>query len=128
MEATVLQKALVNTKRIYLLLNEVWDISGQLADALDRQDQVTLQMLVSMRQGPIDQLAQTRSVLIEMKNTLPEQQAQRLGELLNGAEAREESEAELAKQVCANQRMLAQVIELDKRLNRKLTREKSIYQ
>lgn len=128
MEASVLLKAQVNTKRIYLLLNEVLDLSCQLAEALDREDQVTIRMLISMRREPIDKLKQARSVLLEMKETLSQEDAQRLAELLNGADAREKEETELANQVRANQRLLEQVLELDKRLNRKLTRENSIYQ
>ena len=128
MEASVLLKAQVNTKRIYLLLNEVLDLSSQLAQALDREDQVTIRMLISMRREPIDKLKQARSVLLEMKQMLPPEDAQRLAELLNGADAREKEETELANQVRANQRLLEQVLELDKRLNQKLARENSIYQ
>lgn len=128
MEASVLLKAQVNTKRIYLLLNEVLDLSSQLAQALDREDQVTIRMLISMRREPIDKLKQARSVLLEMKQMLPPEDAQRLAELLNGADAQEKEETELANQVRANQRLLEQVLELDKRLNQKLARENSIYQ
>lgn len=128
MEASVLLKAQVNTKRIYLLLNEVLDLSSQLAQALDREDQVTIRMLISMRREPIDKLKQARSVLLEMKQALPPEDAQRLAELLNGADAQEKEETELANQVRANQRLLKQVLELDKRLNQKLARENSIYQ
>ena len=128
MEASVLLKAQVNTKRIYLLLNEVLDLSSQLAQALDREDQVTIRMLISMRREPIDKLKQARSVLLEMKQMLPPEDAQRLAELLNGADAQEKEETELANQVRANKRLLEQVLELDKRLNQKLARENSIYQ
>ena len=128
MEASVLLKAQVNTKRIYLLLNEVLDLSSQLAQALDREDQVTIRMLISMRREPIDKLKQARSVLLEMKQALSPEDAQRLAELLNGADAQEKEEVELVNQVRANQRLLEQVLELDKRLNQKLARENSIYQ
>ena len=128
MEASVLLKAQVNTKRIYRLLNEVLDLSVQLAEALDRDDQVTIRMLISMRREPIDKLKQARSVLLELKESLPAEDAQRLADLLNGADAQEKEEAELADQVRANKRLLEQVLELDKRLNYKLARENSIYQ
>ena len=128
MEASVLLKAQVNTKRIYLLLNEVLDLSSQLAQAMDRDDQVTIRMLISMRREPIDKLKQARSVLLEMKHELSPEDALRLTELLNGADAQEKEETELANQVRANQRLLEQVLALDKRLNQKLARENSIYQ
>ena len=42
MEQDDLMKALVQVKRIGNLLNEVLDISQQLAEALDRNDQVSV--------------------------------------------------------------------------------------
>lgn len=128
METSILLKAQVNAKRIYLLLNEVLDLSVQLAQALDRDDQVTIRMLISMRREPIAKLEQARNVLLEQKAALPPEDAQRLGELLNGGEAKSAEEIDLVNQMRANDKLLKQVLELDKRLNQKLTREKSIYQ
>ena len=52
MEASILLDAHVQAKRIYNLLNEVMDVSRQMAEAVDRDDQVAIQMLVSMREEP----------------------------------------------------------------------------
>jgi hypothetical protein len=48
-------------------------------------------------------------------------------ELLNGAAAKVQEETGLANQVGANARLLRQVVEIDERINRKLTRDKSVY-
>ena len=45
-----------------------------------------------------------------------------------GAESETEAEAPLAAQVGVNQRVLKQLVEIDRAVNRKLAREKSIYQ
>ena len=67
MEASTLLDAHVQAKRIYNLLNEVMDVSRQMAEAMDRNDQVAIQMLVSMREEPIHKLRQARRVLKEQR-------------------------------------------------------------
>lgn len=128
MEASTLLDAHVQAKRIYNLLNEVMDVSRQMAEAMDRDDQVAIQMLVSMREEPVHRLRQARRALKEQRDALEPEEALRLTQLLNGAEAKTEAEAPLEAQIGANRRLLEQVLELDRVLNRKLTREKSIYQ
>lgn len=128
MEASTLLDAHVQAKRIYNLLNEVMDVSRQMAEAMDRDDQVAIQMLVSMREEPVHRLRQARRALKEQRDALEPEEALRLTQLLNGEEAETEAEAPLAAQIGANRRLLEQVLELDRVLNRKLTREKSIYQ
>ena len=56
MEQSVILKAHVQVKRIYSLLTEVMDLSKQLAEALDRNDQVTVRMLIAMRGEPVNTL------------------------------------------------------------------------
>ena len=127
-EKVDLLKAEVQTKRIYTLLNEVLDLSRQLAGALDRNDTVTIRMLVSMRRDPLEKLLRTRQILEEQREALTGEAGDRLAELLNGEPARTEEEQALAKQVSANHRLLEQVLVLDERLNQKLTHDKSVYQ
>lgn len=127
MDTSVLMDAHVQTKRIYNLLNEVMDISRQMAEAVDRDDRVAIQMLVAMREEPIKKLRVAQQALAQQQAALAPEQAARLGQLLNGAEAASEAERPLAAQVSSNRRFLSQVLELDRVLNRKLAREESIY-
>ena len=124
---TVLLDAQVQAKRMYSLLNEVMDLSRQLAEAVDRNDQVAIQMLVSMRGDPVRKLRRAQQTLEEQRDALEPEAAQRLSQLLNGERAETEAEEPLAAQVGTNRRLLEQVLELDRVLNRKLTREESIY-
>ena len=128
MEASALLDAHVQLKRSYASLNEALDLTRQLADAVDRDDQVTVQMLVAMRQEPTDKLAAAHEALSQQKAALPAQDRERLTALLKGAAAEEPAENALAGQVGLNQRVLKQLVDLDRVVNRKLTREKSIYQ
>lgn len=128
MEAPALMDAHVQLKRIYTSLNEALDLTRQLADAADRDDQVAARMLVSMRQEPTDKLAGAQQALTQQRQSLPEADAARLSAILDGAEAETEAEAPLVAQVGSNRRVLKQLVELDRVVNRKLARGKSIYQ
>ena len=67
MEALELQKALSLEKRMYALLNEAFDISKQLAEAIERGDQVTIRILLSMRREPLESLRRIRRALEEQR-------------------------------------------------------------
>ena len=127
MEAPALLDAHVQLKRCYTALNEALDLTRQLAEAVDRDDQVTTRMLVSMRQEPTDKLAQAQQALAQQRAALPAADSERLAALLKGAAAETAEEAPLANQVGLNQRVLKQLVDLDRVVNRKLTRDKSVY-
>lgn len=128
MEASALLNAHVQLKRIYTALSEALDLTRQLADAVDRDDRIAVQMLVSMRQEPTDRLAGAYQALEQQRQSLPAEEGSRLAALLKGAEAESEEESPLAVQVGVNRRSLQQLVDLDRVVNRKLAREKSIYQ
>jgi len=75
MEALELQKALSLEKRMYALLNEAFDISKQLAEAIERGDQVTIRILLSMRREPLESLRRIRRALEEQRDALAPAQA-----------------------------------------------------
>lgn len=120
---------LVQSKRLGTLLNEVFDLSQQLGGAIDRQDQVSVEMLVAMRQEPIEKLLDTDQALRDLIVAPQDpEKAVRLSALLNGAPPQSKEEQALADQVASNARRLKQVQELDRIINLKLGKEKSIYQ
>ena len=127
MEAAALMNAHVQLKRIYAALSEALDLTRQLADAVDRDDRVAVQMLVSMRQEPTDKLAGAQQALEQQRKALSPGDADRLAALLRGEDALTEEEEPLAGQVGVNRRILRQLVDLDQVVNRKLTRDKSIY-
>lgn len=129
MEQRYLTDALVQAKRMGRLLNEVLDLSRQLAEASDRNDQVSMEMLIAMRQEPVEKLAEADQTLRELVLSAPDgDTGAYLAGLLEGGEAEGPEERTLAEQVASNQRRLKQVLDLDRVLNQKLAREKSVYQ
>lgn len=127
MQPNDLLDVMVQEKKRYNLLNEVFDLSVQLADAADRGDTVAVQMLVAMRQDPINKLEDVEQALAEKQGSLEAADAQRLAALLKGGEPQNAEEARLAVQVDNSRKMLKKTVELDERINRKIAGADSIY-
>ena len=85
MESSALMNIHVQLKRIYTALNETYDLTRQLADAVDRNDQVTVQMLVAMRQEPVEKLRRGQQVLDQLKAALPQEAQGPMEALLKGS-------------------------------------------
>ena len=127
MTASQLLDAQVQEKRRYALLSELFDLTKQLAEAVDRDDEIATRMLLSMREEPLEKMRQVEENLTRQRASLSEEDGRRLSELLSGAQARQAEETALSDQVGTNRRLLSQLVELDKRVNKKVTGEKSIY-
>lgn len=130
-EKTVMD-ALVQMKRTGNLLNELEDLTRQLGQAIDRNDQVSMQMLVAMREEPLGKLqAADQAVREQLEALHGGDEATALAAMLNGgppAQPGERTQQMLCEQVAANRRRLNQIIELDKVLNQRLGRENTTSQ
>ena len=115
-------------QRKYGSLNEIQKTTQEMQEALSRNDRVSMEMLISMRQEPTDKLARAQQALEQQRRSLPAGDAARLSAILKGAEAETAEEGPVTAQVGANQRVLKQLVDLDRVVNRKLAREKSFYQ
>lgn len=126
MTEKIVMDALVQMKRTGNLLNEVEDLTRQLGQAIDRNDQVSMQMLVGMREEPLDKLRAADQAIREQLEVLSGgDEAAALAAMLNGgppAQPEERAQQLLCEQVAANRRRLNQIIELDKVLNQRLGR------
>lgn len=119
--------ALVQAKRLGNALDEVWDCSQQLAEAVDRNDQVSVRLVLSMREEPVIKVRQADMALRSLRDSFPEQADQeRFSRLLNGEEEGTGEEALLAKQMAQNRRSYQRMIDLERRLNKKVAREKGV--
>lgn len=132
MDEKTVMDALVQMKRTGNLLNELWDLTQQLGQAIDRNDQVSAQMLIAMREEPLGKLQAADQALRDQLEALPNRDAaRRLAAMLNGGQPDnpvQQSQVMLCEQVASNSRRLKQVMELDKALNQRLGRENSAYQ
>ena len=131
METPALMDAHVQLKRIYTALNEALDLTRQLADAVDRDDQVATQMLIAMREEPLGKLQAADKALREQLEALDDrEEAEQLAAILNGGSAGDGGQTVkmLCDQVALNRRRLKQVTDLDRVLNQRIARGKSAYQ
>lgn len=131
MEEKPVMDALVQMKRTGNLLNELLDLTQQLGQAIDRNDQVSIQMLVAMREEPLAKLQAADQALRDQLEVMTDlESAAQLASMLNGGlPAQEDSQTQqaLCAQVAANQRRLKQVMDLDRMLNQRMARERSAY-
>ncbi len=129
-EKTVMD-ALVQMKRTGNLLNELTDLTRQLGESIDRNDQVSIQMLIAMREEPLDKLQAADKALREQLEALDDrEEAEQLAAILNGGSAGDGGPTVkmLCDQVALNRRRLKQVMDLDRVLNQRIGRGKSAYQ
>lgn len=114
-------------RKKYNQLSEVMDLSQQLGEAMDRNDQVSLRMLLSLRQDPVLQLAELKQSIDAKRSSLTQEERERLAALEAGAEPLDEGEATYVTQAGAARRLWERVIELDRRLSGRLAGSDSFY-
>ena len=110
-----------------LHLMEVSDLTKQLQEAVDRNDEVSVNMLLSMREGPVQKLCELEQRMQEYCLSLSEASAIRSRELLEGAEPEEQEEETLHEKNASYRRLLVSVLEDDKQLSLRLGGSKSFY-
>ena len=113
--------------RICAKLNETLGLSQELAEAVERQDQVSVKLLLSSRQKPILELQELYAAIKLKRCDLPGGDEEDFDRLVSGGAAETEEERPVAAQQAANQRLLERLIGLDRRLNEILCKERSIY-
>lgn len=128
MDKSILLEAQLQNKRMNSLLDEATDLSRQIISAADRGDQVTVELLVAMREEPIQKMQLVRRSLENQRDSLPAEEGRALAALLNGEAPKCDEEKPLAEQVQKNARLLQELISLDERLSRKLLQEDSLYE
>lgn len=121
MDLTVLERKKYNS------LSEVMDVSRQLSEVLDRNDDVSVRLLVAMREEPLLQLRELKQSEAYKLESLTAEERERVSALAQGAEPQGEEEVMYHSQAGSVRRLLERVIELDERLNRRLGGENSFY-
>lgn len=109
-------KLLVQLKKRYSLLIQIDDLTQQMSDALNRDDEVSFQMLLSMRQEPILYLKESDKILLNLKSELPQNIVKRWQELENNAEPIGQEETLFKQQINQNRRLLERLVPFDNRI------------
>lgn len=114
-------------RKKYNLLSEVMDLSRQLGEALDRNDDVSARMLVAMRQEPILRLEELRQTGGARLESLSQEDRERVAALKEGAGPQGPDEETYRAQFDSARRLLERVLELDRELSRRLAGDNSFY-
>lgn len=121
MDLTVLER------KKYNLLSEVMDLSKQLGEVMDRNDDVSVRLLLAMRQEPLLQLQGLKQATDVKKEELSPEDRERVSALGRGAAPQGEAETTYQNQAGSVRRLLERVVELDERLNRRMGGKNSFY-
>lgn len=111
----------------YKALLEVYEITQELDLAIDRQESVSIRMLLSSRELPIMKLYSMKKYILLKRVDLMEEDARRFDQLLTGASADTSDEMTVVRQIADNRRMLKKLSALDKIVNLKLCNDRSFY-
>lgn len=115
-------------RKKYNCLLEVEDMTRQLADALDRNDQVIIRMLVALRQDPLLQLEEVDQGERQRKAALTQADQAQIQALLQSQTPRYDGEEVFLEQAGRTRRLLERVVELDRRINLRMAGDHSFYQ
>jgi len=121
LELTVLER------KKYNCLLEVEDTTKQLAEALDRNDQVAARMLVAMRQDPLLKLEEVDRGEKQRRAALPQEDQERVRTLLREQTARGDGEDVFLEQAGKTRKLLERVVELDRRVSLRMAGDHSFY-
>lgn len=117
----------VLVRKKFNLLGEVMELSRQLGESIDRNDQVSVRMILGMRQEPIEKLEALKIQMTETLGKHPKPEEKHLRKVLSGGKTDNKAEEALKNQAKATKQLLEQVLELDERINKKIAGEHSVY-
>ena len=108
-------------------LMEIADLTRQLLQALDRRDEMSVQIILSMREEPVRRLFEMDESLKRHILTLPRKSAIRARDMLNGSPPEIEEENRLCEQTAQYRKLLESTIALDRQANIRLGGKRSFY-
>lgn len=127
MDEHILKELYLKSRKQYIKLLEFFDLTQQLGEAVDRKDEVSVQMLLHMREDPIHSLTELEAQLHKGVLAMPEEDAIRAHQLLTGSGPEKKEEEDLCKQIAQNLRLLERAKELDRRVSLRIDGRHSLY-
>ena len=127
MDRLTLEELWRRKKSQTIRLMEVADLTRQILIAAERRDQISVTMLLSMREDPIKRTVEIETAVREYVARLPREDAIRAAELLKGEPPAVPDEIALYEQVGQYRRLLESTLEMDKRLSIRMGGDRSFY-
>lgn len=117
-------KLLVQLRKRYTALTEIYDLTVQMGEALDRDDGTSFSMLLSMRQEPLLRMQELDENIRRIGKTDAPDIRERWDALLDGQAPRDADEDMVVKQMQQNRRLIERLMPLDSRINQSLAGRK----
>lgn len=114
--------------KICTKLNEVMSLSAELSDAVEREDQASVGMILAARRKAVFELQECYTQRNLRRYVLSREERERLDSLLKEEdEPLSVEEQRFFLLVSSNRRLLGKLTELDRRVNIRLCKERSVY-
>lgn len=127
LDEKVLSTALAVMRKAYMVLSEVRDLTEELSQAVQRQDQVSVQLFLRLRQEQLNQLQEYRALLSKQCQELPEGDGAALRGILEAQACDIPSGQTLFHLAKQYRQMLERTIQADMAVNRRIGGKKSFY-
>ena len=115
-------------RTMYTALSELLELTTDLSEAIQRQDQVSVQLFLSMRQEPLERLRICDAHLRRLCSSLPQAESAQLRQVLNGQSGGTATTQGLERTVRQNRQLLEQITRMDECINRRMGGKKSFYE
>jgi len=127
MDITIVEQIEKLKKTQYIRMIEVMDSTKQLGTAVERKDDITVNILLSERQEPLLRLVEIDETIVSIIESQPYDDAVELDSVIHGAEPTVPETRALAQQVAKNNRLLSEIRQLDKVISKSIDSKKSFY-
>ena len=118
-------KLLVQLRKRYTALTEMYDLTVQMGEALDINDRTSFSMLLAMRQEPVLRMQELDGNIQRIVETDAPDIEVRWQALVAGDTPRDADEQMVVNQMQQNKRVIDRLVPIDSRINRVLTERKS---
>ena len=124
----ILSQTTAVEKEMYRVLSELEELTQELSQAVNRGDKVSIQMFLSMRRDPLNQMARHQAALRRQYAGLPGKDARLLRALLEDPSppACAGSE-ELVRQAARNRSILERIVRTDRQISQRLAGTSAFY-
>ncbi len=124
-------EVLIQAQARYRILNEVFQITKEIADTLSRDDRMSVQMLLGMRQDEINNLSRNEQNIYTLLQCASMEEREELQRLLRGEKTIAEGDSFEKKKLGEigqnNKKIRDKIVELDRAVSTKLAGKDSFY-
>lgn len=117
----------VLVRRKFNLMSQVLDLSKQMGDSIDRNDESNLKKLFAERDEPIEKAKEVHEEIIQAVNGFRPKEVTHIWKVIAGEVHNTKAEEALQKQALATQNVTKEVLQLDERLNIRIFGQGSLY-